>query len=74
MDSTLEQALEDTTPSMEKESPLKYPHEETHISLHALSGFSTPQTLKLIGYIKHHKIIVLIDSGSTHNFIHKRVT
>jgi hypothetical protein len=32
-----------------------------------------PQTLKLIGYIKHHKVIVLIDSGSTHNFIHRRV-
>jgi hypothetical protein len=36
-------------------------------------GFSAPQTLKLIGYIKHYKVIVLIDSGNTHNFIHRRV-
>jgi hypothetical protein len=58
---------------MEEEAPLQAPPEEPQISLHALSSFLTPQTLKLIGYIKHHKVIVLIDSGSTHNFIHRRV-
>jgi hypothetical protein len=40
------------------------------ISCHALAGISTPQTLKIEGYIKNKKVIVLIDSGSTHNFIH----
>jgi hypothetical protein len=35
-----------------------------------LAGISTPQTLKIEGYIKKKKVIVLIDSGSTHNFIH----
>jgi hypothetical protein len=40
------------------------------ISCHALAGISTPQTLKIEGYIKKKKVIVLIDSGSTHNFIH----
>jgi hypothetical protein len=44
---------------------------EPIISLNALTGFSTPQTLKLIGYIKHRKVIILVDSGSTHNFIHR---
>jgi hypothetical protein len=34
---------------------------------------NTPQTLKLIGYIKHRKVIIMIDSGSTHNFIHHRI-
>jgi hypothetical protein len=47
---------------------------EPVISLNSLTSFSTPQTLKLIGYIKHHKVIILIDSGSTHNFIHHRIT
>jgi hypothetical protein len=47
---------------------------EPHISLHALTSIYAPQTLKLIGYIKHRKIIVLIDSGSTHNFIQQCVT
>ena len=43
------------------------------ISLNALTGFSTPQTLKLIGYIKNRKVIILVDSGSTHNFFHLRI-
>jgi hypothetical protein len=46
---------------------------EQPISLNALLEFSTPQTLKLIGYIKNKKVIILVDSGSTHNFIHRRL-
>lgn len=47
--------------------------DEPVISLHALAGISSPQTLKIRGFIKHHPIVVFIDSGSTHNFIHQRV-
>eukprot|EP00253_Pinus_taeda_P017311 PITA_17311 len=43
------------------------------ISLHALVGISSPQTLKIRGFIKRRPVVVLIDSGSTHNFIHQRV-
>ena len=50
--------------------PSDPPEVEPIISLNALTGFSAPQTLKLIGYIKHRKVIILVDSGSTHNFIH----
>ena len=39
------------------------------ISCNALARISTPQTLKIEGYIKKKKVIVLIDSGSTHNSI-----
>jgi hypothetical protein len=53
--------------------PSDPPAEEPIISLNALTGFSAPQTLKLIGYIKHRKVIILVDSGSTHNFIHRRI-
>jgi hypothetical protein len=58
---------DDTTPPTD---PLEV---EPLISLHALTGFSSPQTLKLIGYIKHRKVIILVDSGSTHNFIHHHI-
>jgi hypothetical protein len=58
---------------MEDEVPLHDPCKKPHISLHALSGFLAPQTLKFIGYIKHHKVILMIVSGNTHNFIHRRV-
>ena len=47
---------------------------ELVISLNPLTGFSTPQTLKLISYIKHQKVIILLDSGSTHNFIHRLIS
>jgi hypothetical protein len=43
------------------------------ISCNALAGISTPQTLKIEGYIKKKKVIVLIDSGNTHNFIHYKL-
>jgi hypothetical protein len=46
--------LEETTPT---------------ISCHALADINTPQTLKIEGYIKNKKVTMLIDSGSTHNFI-----
>jgi hypothetical protein len=53
--------------------PSDPPRVELIISLNALTDFSSPQTLKLIGYIKHMKVIILVDSGSTHNFIHHRI-
>ena len=43
------------------------------ISCNALAGITTPQTLNIEGHIKKKKVIVLIDSGSTHNFIHCKV-
>jgi hypothetical protein len=42
------------------------------ILCNTLVGISTPQTLKIEGYIKK-KLIVLIDSGSTHNFSHYKL-
>jgi hypothetical protein len=43
------------------------------ISCNALVGISTPQTLKIEGYIKMKKVIVLIDYVCTHNFIHYKL-
>jgi hypothetical protein len=53
--------------------PSDPPKVEPIISLNALTIFSAPQTCKLISYIKHLKVIILVDSGSTHNFIHRRI-
>ena len=43
------------------------------ISCNAFVIIITPQTLKFEGYIKKKKVIVLIDYGSTHNFIHYKL-
>lgn len=39
------------------------------ISLHAIFGKSQASTMKLHGKLKDKSIVILIDSGSTHNFI-----
>jgi len=43
------------------------------ISCNSFAGITTPQSLKIEGYIKKKTVIVLIDSSSTHNFIHCKI-
>ena len=42
------------------------------ISCNALTGITTLKNLKIEGHIKK-KVIVLIDSCSTHNFVHCKI-
>jgi hypothetical protein len=44
------------------------------ISCHAFNRISTPKTLKIEGYIKKKKVIMITDSGSAHNFIHCKLS
>jgi len=50
--------------------PFDPPKVEPLISLNALIGFFSPQTLKLIDYIKHRKFIILVENDGILNFIH----
>ena len=43
--------------------------EDVEITLYALSGTPTSGTMRVMGRIKHKSFVVLIDSGSTDNFI-----
>lgn len=40
------------------------------ISIHALLGSSGLQTMQVVGMVKKQKITMLVDSGSTHNFVY----
>ena len=62
-EATLEEIEEDT---LEEIIPTIY--------CHALAIIRTPQTLNIEGYIKKKMVIVLFDSGSTHNFIHCKLS
>ena len=41
------------------------------ISFHAITGTEHPQTICVLGKLKNKNVTVLIDGGSTHNFIDK---
>ncbi|XP_026416563.1 uncharacterized protein LOC113312001 [Papaver somniferum] len=43
------------------------------VSLNANVGNQRSGTMKLLGYISKHQVTVLVDSGSTHNFLHPRI-
>jgi hypothetical protein len=38
------------------------------ISLYAIIGSLHPKTMRIEGWIGSQKVLILIDSGSTHNF------
>jgi hypothetical protein len=65
--------MSESSESTDITPPLDPLEVEPVISINALTGFSAPQTLKIISYIKHRKVIILVDSGNTHNFIHRRI-
>eukprot|EP00253_Pinus_taeda_P026095 PITA_26095 len=67
------EGLEEEDEDNQQDNELPSTPEEPVISLHALAWISSPQTLKIRGFVKHRPVVVLIDSGSTHNFIHQRV-
>lgn len=65
------------TPSLDMEPPtpltLDPDTNPPHISLHALSGLHSSETFRLNGIINHTNLTILIDSGSTHNFLQPRI-
>ncbi|KAF8411843.1 hypothetical protein HHK36_004402 [Tetracentron sinense] len=62
--------VSDTEDSTEEDITVDDPAEETpEISLHAIAGAPTPQTMRLQGHVNNQIVVVLVDSGSTHNFL-----
>jgi hypothetical protein len=47
--------------------------EVLEISVAALAGATNPQTMQVTPYIMRQPLKALVDSGSTHNFLHPRV-
>ncbi|KAF8378270.1 hypothetical protein HHK36_029609 [Tetracentron sinense] len=59
---------------MEEDGEAEEQVEETpKISLHAISGTCAPETMRVKGSLGRVAVYVLVDSGSTHNFVSERV-
>lgn len=52
-----------------EEGELLHIKENCGVSIHAVTGTNGIHTIKLTGQIKNKEISMLLDSGSTHNFI-----
>ena len=44
-------------------------NEEVEINLYALTGTPTPGTMRVKGRVNGDRLVILIDTGSTHNFV-----
>jgi hypothetical protein len=75
MEASIEMDEEELVNLKEQEKYVEIMHNNDmcEIYVHAFAGLSTPQTLKIVGYIKKQKVTILIDLGRTHNFIDKRL-
>lgn len=67
-----EQEPLDIVPAIENPNVVIIDGGTPYISIHALNGFLFPSTLKITGKIHGKEVMVLIDSGSTNNFIQNR--
>ncbi|RZR98936.1 hypothetical protein BHM03_00028390 [Ensete ventricosum] len=68
---------EDNEPSeeglkLEEEATEEEPQPADY-AVHALAGYSNPQTMKVGGLLKQQPITILIDTGSTNNFLNSKV-
>ncbi|XP_074352969.1 uncharacterized protein LOC141692108 [Apium graveolens] len=67
------EAVEDSTNQGEEVTDVPSDLDHAEISFHAISGSILPQTLRLPGKINNKNVVILIDGGSTHNFIEQSV-
>lgn len=42
---------------------------QPQISLNSVMGISNPKTIKMVGTVNGHEVVVMVDPGATHNFI-----
>ncbi|XP_026459427.1 uncharacterized protein LOC113360095 [Papaver somniferum] len=72
----LDDEIEDSTLVSPTDSTVSSPttsDSNIEISLHALTGHVVHDTIRILGHLKSHPILVLVDTGSTHSFIDSNI-
>ena len=67
----LEENLEEEEERILLEPKVSLQNKGPELSLHVMEG-SPPITIRIMGLI-HNKVSIILDSGSTHNFVNPRV-
>jgi len=62
---------QDENPESDPKPSLDPP--DAQINIHSLMGHTTPQTLRVQGVIGKSPMVILVDSGSTHNVMQDKV-
>jgi hypothetical protein len=61
--------------SPEEDDPNEFFLEEfTENSLNAIICTPSPKTMRIVGILRYQQVIILIDSGSTHNFLGTKIS
>ena len=75
IESIEEEVIEHPKESLEhEEEDAEEEPQPTEVTVHTLAGYSNPQTMKVGGLLKQQPITVLIDTGSSNNFLNIKVT
>ena len=69
----MEEILKGKEVQQPEEQPFREEKEILEISLIAIEGHYHPTTLRMQGTCKDQNLVILIDGGSTHNFIKRLV-
>jgi hypothetical protein len=59
--------------TQEDDEPIGGDDDEVTYTIHALAGYSNPQTMKVNGFLKHQQVTILIDIDSTNNFLDESI-
>ena len=69
-----EEVIEHPKESLEhEEEDAEEEPQPTEVTVHTLASYSNPQTMKIGGLLKQQPITVLIDTGSTTNFLNSKL-
>ncbi|KAK2659382.1 hypothetical protein Ddye_005915 [Dipteronia dyeriana] len=69
IEACLEEVDEDVIKELEEDAEVASEEEVPKISLHAISGTRSPETKRIRGIIDNINTTILVDFGSTHNFV-----